>query len=117
MKTKRFKVDLNRLEELEIDEDVKKLVLDDIKKEIEDKQYYYSIRCNDMILEQITIEHNFNMIDYCVFFNIKNIHNEQTGKLRYYQYEIRAIRISKVKRNSIYEDYEVTDLFNNIPRL
>ena len=114
-KERRFKVDLSKLEQLKIDEVVKKLVVNDIKNNIKEEKSNYATRNNDIILKHITIEPNFDIIDYAVYFKIKNIYDEQNVKLKYYLYDIVAIRITKLERNSIYENYSTTDLFNDTP--
>lgn len=116
-KERKFKVDLSRLEQLKIDKDIKQLVLNDMKDDIKNinKKYYYATNNNDIIFKRIDIDVNFDVIDYSIFFQVKNIYNEINGKFKHYLYEIVAIRITKLERNSIYEDYKATDLFNNIP--
>jgi carbamoylphosphate synthase small subunit len=114
-KERGFKVDLSRLEQLKIDEVVKKLVVNDIKNKTKEEKYYFATRNNDIIMNHITIENNFVIIDYGVIFKIINIYDEQNVKLKYYLYDIVAIRITKLERNSIYENYSTTDLFNDTP--
>jgi hypothetical protein len=113
-KERRFKVDLSKLEQLKIDEVVKKLVVNDIKNKTKEEKYYFATRNNDIIMNHITID-NFDIIDYGVIFKITNIYDELNGKFKYYLYDIVAIRITKLERNSIYEDYRAIDLFNNTP--